>query len=196
MFHKSLKALYHKCASCGAVFMDESCFLPPEQEKKRYETHNNDVNDEGYRGFVLPLVTAVTQRYTPHHRGLDFGCGAGPVASVMLGEKGYKTALYDPFFHDNPEALKGKYDYIICSEVAEHFKEPLKEFMLLKSLLKPGGSLFCMTELINETMNFEKWTYKNDPTHVIFYTIRTLARAADRAGFAALETGGRLHIFS
>lgn len=196
LYRKSSGRIYHKCASCGAVFLDESCFLQHEQEKARYENHNNDVNDFGYRDFVLPVVAAITKRYTPCHSGLDFGCGTGPVASVMLGEKGYKTALYDPFFYNDTAALKEKYDYVICCEVAEHFKEPLKEFMLLKSLLKPGGSLFCMTELINEKKVFEKWSYKNDPTHVIFYTLKSMEVIADLAGFGVMESGGRLIIFS
>ena len=61
-------------------------------------------------------------------------------------------------------------DFIICCEVIEHFHSPSSEFALLRKLLKPGGSLLCMTHLLPKKTAFRNWYYKNDPTHVIFYS--------------------------
>lgn len=160
---------YYRCGNCRAVFMPPAFHPSPEREKKRYLTHNNDVSDPGYRAFVRPLTDMVAAHHGPGEGGLDFGAGTGPVAADLLKEEGYGLELYDPFFCNNPEALQKKYDFIICCEVIEHFHRPGKEFRLLRSLLRPGGSLFCMTLLYNDDIDFVKWRYKDDETHVIFY---------------------------
>jgi Methyltransferase domain len=56
----------------------------------------------------------------------------------------------------------------------EHLHDPLKEFGLLKSLLKPQGKLYCMTHLYDESIDFAKWYYKNDKTHVCIYQKETV----------------------
>ncbi len=43
---------------------------------------------------------------------------------------------------------KGKYDYILCTQVLEHLKEPEAAFKNFKRLLKPGGKLFLTTNFI------------------------------------------------
>jgi 2-polyprenyl-3-methyl-5-hydroxy-6-metoxy-1,4-benzoquinol methylase len=138
-------------------------------EKARYLEHNNDVFDEGYRSFVRPVTNAVTNSFTSQHHGLDFGSGTGPVISEVLKEKGYSIVQYDPFFLNKPELLTRKYDYIVCCEVIEHFSNPLKEFGLLREMLNPAGELICMTHIYSEIINFDKWYYKDDATHVFFY---------------------------
>lgn len=37
---------YYKCSECSSVMLHPKYFLPPQQEKARYETHNNCVNDK------------------------------------------------------------------------------------------------------------------------------------------------------
>lgn len=161
-------------------------------EKARYETHNNDVEDPRYRAFVSPIVEAVATGWPTSAKGLDFGAGTGPVISVMLGEKGYDMQLYDPFFHPSVEPLRDKYHFIACCEVIEHFHDPAAEFQRLHDLLLPGGTLYCMTDILTEEVNFSSWYYTNDPTHVIFYRPETFEWIAKRYGFAAPEIDGRL----
>jgi len=168
-FHRSREKDYYRCVHCSGVFMSAKCFLSPEAEKARYETHNNDVDDPGYQNFVRPLVDAVMVDFPRGSHGLDFGAGTGPVLSNMLIDAGYEMTLYDPFFHPNEKALKRQYDFIVSCEVIEHFNHPAQEFELLRNLLKPGGKLYCKTDPLTEETDFEKWYYKNDPTHVFFY---------------------------
>ncbi len=141
----------------------------PEREKARYETHMNDIRDPGYRNFVRPLTEMVMEFYRPGSLGLDFGAGTGPVAADILQGKNYDISLYDPFFWNDAGKLESTYDFVICSEVIEHFHRPAKEFALLRTLIRPGGSLFCMTELLTDDIDFSGWWYKNDETHVFFY---------------------------
>jgi len=166
------------------------------EEQLRYETHNNDVEDLGYQEFVKPITSAVLQNFSAHHFGLDFGCGTGPVITSVLKKAAYFVTTYDPIFDNNKEALKTTYDYIVCCEVMEHFHNPLQEFQRLKKLLKPNGKLFCMTELYHENIDFSKWYYKNDPTHVFFYTEKTIEWIQKMIRFSSFEIQRRLIVFS
>ncbi len=172
--------------------LDPSNYLTNEEEKERYEAHNNDVNDTRYQKFVSPIVEGVKDNYNTNHTGLDYGAGTGPVITSLLEKKGYDVKLYDPFFHNYSENLCKKYDYIICSEVMEHFHNPYYEFKSLTKILNSKGTIFCMTSLYNEDINFENWYYKNDPTHVFFYHKKALEWIKNKFSFSDLQIDGKL----
>jgi SAM-dependent methyltransferase len=110
----------------------------------------------------------------------------------VLSEKGYSIDQYDPFFCNKPEVLSRKYDYIVCCEVIEHFYKPYNEFDQLKSLLKPGGMLICMTDVFYDGIDFAKWYYKNDPTHVFFFHPTSLSYIKTEFGFSTFMLNGRI----
>jgi 2-polyprenyl-3-methyl-5-hydroxy-6-metoxy-1,4-benzoquinol methylase len=176
--------------------MHADYFLSLSEEKERYEEHNNDVNDSNYQQFVSPIVNRVLTDFSKTDTGLDFGSGTGPVISKMLRDAGYTLTTYDPFFDKNESALNKQYDFIVCCEVIEHFHSPTKEFALLKNLLKPKGKLYCMTDMYSEDLNFEKWYYKNDPTHVFFYSKKALEYIRKRWGFSELGIKERLIVLT
>lgn len=183
---------YFGCPECGGIFMAPHLRLNADREKARYETHNNDVNNPGYQKFVEPIVSAVLSDFSPEQRGLDFGAGTGPVISSLLQKRDYNIVQYDPFFFDKPELLQQKYDYIVCCEVIEHFYHPAEEFRRLRDLLIDGGRIFCMTMLYEDEIDFARWFYKNDETHVFFYRSQTLAWIEKHLGFCALKVTNRL----
>jgi SAM-dependent methyltransferase len=165
---------YFICSGCGAYVMDEKYYPTPQREKSRYEEHNNDVNDKGYQAFASSITYAILKRFGPHHMGLDYGSGTGPVITKMLQDKGYTIKLYDPFFHPDEDYLNHQYDYIFSCEVFEHFFQPRKEIEKLVNLLKPGGYLLIKTNLLAGQIRFKNWNYRNDPTHVFLYTPQTI----------------------
>ncbi len=187
---------YYRCLNCQGVFLNPQHILSHEEEKKRYEQHNNDVCDPKYRKFVSPLVELVQKNFTKEDQGLDFGCGTGPVITELLRESGYKVSKYDPFFYNDEKALTGLYDYIICCEVIEHFSKPQKEFTLLRSLLKPGGILYCMTEHLSDEIDFSDWYYKNDPTHLFFYHRESYNWIQQNCGYKSFTINGRIVEFT
>ncbi len=69
---------YFRCPECQSIAMHPRHYLTPDEEKARYLTHNNDVNDPGYQKFVRPVIQAVTTRTQINHHGLDYGAGTGP----------------------------------------------------------------------------------------------------------------------
>ena len=187
---------FYSCSQCGTVFRHPSNFISASEEKARYLTHNNDVNDPRYRQFVSPITERVMEDFNSTSLGLDFGAGTGPVITEILTNKGYRLNLYDPFFHPDVSVLNETYDFIVCCEVIEHFKKPQKEFSLLKRLLKPDGKLYCMTHLLCEPRDFGNWYYKDDPTHVIFYSEENLKWIRDNLGYSEVKIDDRLIVFS
>ena len=187
---------YHQCTGCNSVLLDPAHYLRPEQEKAHYLTHENDVNDPGYQQFVSPIVKAVMNNQVLTEKGLDFGSGTGPVITKLLKDANYDITTYDPFFDANPLALTNTYNYIICSEVMEHFHNPHEEFKVLSSLLNKSGNLYCMTQLYHEGIDFKTWRYKNDPTHTIFYHADAISYIAEEFGFHSSFIEGRLIVLN
>jgi len=196
IFYEYKKRKYHQCDNCFGIFVDKSLIPDNKEEKSRYEEHHNDVENAGYQKFVSPITKNILQDFTTQSKGLDFGAGTGPVISKILNDNNFNIELYDPFFHNHPELLKKKYNYIACCEVIEHFHYPKKEFILLKSLLKKDAKLYCMTDIYNENIDFHKWYYKNDLTHVFIYHKKTIEWIRDNIGFNDVVIDNRLIVFS
>lgn len=183
---------FFECGCCSGIYKDKKYYVDEAAEKRRYEEHNNDVNDIRYQNFVSPITSYVFGNFGPHHCGLDFGSGTQPVISKILQDEGYNIRQFDPFFANEAALLKGAYDYIVSCEVMEHFHDPAAEFGLLRGLLKPGGALVCMTHLYDEDVDFNGWYYKNDCTHVFIYRRETISYIADHYGFTNIKIDNRL----
>lgn len=163
-----------QCLVCQSVQVLPDYYLSPAAEKQRYLLHHNDIHDSGYLHFVKPLLQKITQDQDINHSALDYGCGTGPIIASELSKIGFTINLYDPYFKNDKKVLEQKYDFIICCEVMEHFQEPNYNFSLLSKLLHPNGKIYCKTSLFEPNSDFNGWHYKNDKTHVFFYTEESL----------------------
>lgn len=189
------KEQYYLCKNCKGIFRPIDTLPTLSDEKARYDTHNNDIEDTRYQNFVSPITNAILDNHTPEEKGLDFGAGSGPVIAKMLNEKGYYPSLYDPIYHNYPELLVSHYDYVFACEVIEHLHDPYGEFMRLRDIILPGGRLYCMTHLYDESIDFDKWYYKNDFTHVFIYMQETIDWLATEIGFTRYTIEDRLITF-
>ena len=144
---------------------------------------------------MSPIVNKVLASFSPEKKGLDFGCGTGPVIAHQLREKGFSIDLYDPFFYDHKSIFSMSYDFIICCEVIEHFHNPMKEFSTLFNLLNREGNLYCMTEIYKDNIDFENWHYKNDFTHVFFYLEETFRHIQKYSCFKSYNIENKLITF-
>ncbi len=174
---------YWRCKVCEATFLDPLQRPDRARENAEYRLHQNDVHDAGYCKFLSRLSSPLLERLAPKLHGLDYGCGPGPALVNMLGEAGHSMTFYDPLFFNDPSPLTKRYDFITCSEVAEHFHRPAEEFCLLDGMLKPGGLLAVMTTFQTDDKAFARWHYRRDPTHVVFYREVTFERIAARHGW-------------
>ncbi|MSR45029.1 MAG: class I SAM-dependent methyltransferase [Phycisphaerales bacterium] len=174
---------YWRCHTCRATLLDPANFPSEQVERARYESHRNDPTDPRYRAFLGRLAEPLLARLPAAQCGLDYGCGPGPALAQMLREAGHAMRLWDPFFHPDEGALKCVYDFVTCTETAEHFQHPMKEFSRIDGLLKPRGWLAVMTTFQTDDARFEQWYYRRDPTHVSFYTEFTLQHIARSRGW-------------
>ncbi len=164
-----------RCQVCSLVFVPPRQFLSPADEKKRYDLHQNSPEDPNYRRFLSRLFDPLHRCLAPGSNGLDFGSGPEPVLSGMFEEAGYSMTIYDHYYEQAPAALERQYDFITAAEVVEHLREPGKELERLWACLKRGGRLGIMTQPAVELDAFPRWHYKNDLTHVCFFSRSTFA---------------------
>jgi methyltransferase family protein len=173
MMYRDTQRDYFRCHICSIVFVPHKQFLTAREEKVRYDLHQNSSNDQRYRHFLNRLFIPLQERLSPESHGLDFGSGPGPTLSVMFEEAGYSMAIFDKYYESNPSVLTKKYDFITATEVLEHLQKPKEELDMLWACLKPGGWLGMMTKLALGREAFSRWHYKNDPTHICFFSAFT-----------------------
>ncbi len=188
-FYRDRRRTYRRCLRCALVFVPPQFHLSAAAEKAEYDLHINKVEDPGYRRFLARLATPLLERVQAPARGLDFGCGPGPALAYMLRESGLEVRLFDVFYAPDSRALEDRYDFICATEVVEHLHEPGRELARLWSLLAPTGWLGVMTKLVRDRQAFAAWHYKNDPTHVCFFSVATWQWWAGEQG-AELECLG------
>lgn len=179
-FHQDHNRQYYRCQTCLLVFVSPHQFLSPEAEKAEYDLHQNSPADQGYRRFLSRVFVPIQDRLKPHSSGLDFGAGPGPTLSVMFEEAGHTVAIYDHFYACDPSVFQQTYDFITATEVVEHLYHPIQELERLWNCLKPGGLLGIMTKLVLDQAAFATWHYKNDLTHVCFFSRTTFIWLANQ----------------
>ena len=163
---------YYRCDRCSLIFVPAPWHVTEDREKARYDQHNNDPGDQRYRDFLGRIIPFIEDHLPPGAvRGLDFGCGPGPVLGEMLTEKGFDISLYDLYFRDDKSVLTGRnYDFIVSTEVFEHLIDPPRMAEQLFQILEPKGVLALMTRFYEESITFKTWFYKDDETHICFFT--------------------------
>lgn len=179
-YHQDKFRDYWQCQRCKLVSVSPEQRLSAEQEKAIYDSHENSLTDPGYRRFLSRLAEPLCARLPAAQSGLDFGCGPGPLLAKMLTEAGHRMAVYDLYYADDPKVLDHQYDFITCSEVIEHLAQPGTVLRRLLTMLKPGAPLALMTKLVIDQARFATWHYKNDQTHIAFFSRETFAYIAEQ----------------
>lgn len=157
---------------CDLITKDPAVRTTTEQERRHYAKHNNNLSDAGYREHLMKLIRPLADEIPPNAKGLDYGCGPTLSIEKLLAEQSISCSSFDPFFFQDAATLtQSSFDFVTCSEVVEHFREPVKDFAKVISLVKSGGVLAIMTQF--PPPSFEQWWYHRDPTHVHFYSRRT-----------------------
>lgn len=216
---------YWLCTACGGIFLDAGYRLQPEEEKKRYELHENTLSDPGYRAHLgrfmaavlsFPEIRVAGNTVSPVRTVFDYGSGPEPCLARLFETAGYAVRYRDPFFCPDTPAFEGGADLVTCLEVAEHFAEPRRDFELMAECLREGGLLALGTHLLAVSEGpgstsavsaadiagdadavtagdhaagsapvwrfFESWWYRQDATHISFYTAAALRSTAESAG--------------
>lgn len=161
---------YLKCDKCELIFVSRGQLILPDEEKARYDSHQNNPGDAGYQNYLNKMVELIAPKLHPGDSGLDFGCGRTTLLASLFESRGFILDSFDLYFFSHPEIWQKKYDFIVLSEVIEHLREPLEEMKKLRMLLNPGGQIFIKTKFYPESkLVFENWFYKRDKTHIQFF---------------------------
>ncbi|MCF6175848.1 MAG: class I SAM-dependent methyltransferase [Victivallaceae bacterium] len=179
-FYQDKIRTYLCCQNCNLIFVPQEYFLTETAEKAEYDLHRNSPADQGYRKFLSRLFIPMQELLSPASHGLDFGSGPGPTLSVMFEESGHSMDVYDKIYADIPERLEQRYDFITATEVVEHLQTPKKSLEQLWQCLKPDGYLGIMTKLARDREAFANWHYKNDLTHITFFSRKTFIWLAEK----------------
>lgn len=172
-YYRDIRREYWQCECCALVFLLPGFYLDVAAEKQQYDLHENADGDEGYRRFLNRIAEPLLLRLPMNASGLDFGCGPAPVLANILQQAGHEVLLYDIFYNRNDAIWQRDFDFITATEVFEHLHFPGKEWSRLWARLRPNGYLAIMTKLVIDVEAFSRWHYKNDPTHVCFFSRTT-----------------------
>ena len=183
---KISKRNYIFCPDCGGISVCKSDLVNENEQKNRYLLHNNDLKDSGYKAFLLDFINPVLDfiknelAISENFSIFDFGSGIKPCLCELLQEFKTKSILpentlinnYDKFFAPSNDFVES--DLCICLETIEHFDNLEIDLLNLSHCVKKGGYCAIGTNLIPEKTSFEKWWYKEDITHVSFFTLQAL----------------------
>ncbi len=186
-FYQNKQRIFLQCSTCKLISVPTENHLSSVDEKVQYDKHQNNPEDLDYRKFLSRVFDPLLKQISQNSLGLDFGCGSGPTISHMANEHGIKVYNYDLYYFNQPELLERQYDFITMTEVIEHIANPRLLFTKLDNLLKQGGLLAIMTKRVMNIQAFSSWHYKNDPTHICFYSLETFE-------WIALKLGWRLEV--
>jgi len=187
------RGVYHLCPHCELITLDPSFHPSEEQAFLEYSLHENSSEDPRYVSYFRSFIEGAVLPFAPKgRRALDFGSGPEPVLATLLqGEYGYQTDIYDLFFSPAKVYADRSYDLITCTEVVEHMGDPLSAFSLFASLLNRGGILSVMTALHpQDEKKFLLWHYIQERTHTTFYSLKTLGCLAKATGLSLLYCDG------
>jgi len=183
---------YHRCTACDHWFKSPRHHPTLPEQKQRYDLHENDPDDPGYRAYFRRFLDWVLPQVATGVRALDFGSGASGLLAAMLAEAGFDATRYDPIYHPDTGYRTHRYDLIVSTEVFEHLNDPEAVFSHLADRLAPGGYLALQTQFHpNDVSAFLQWYYRLDPTHIGFFTPRTFREMAHLHGLEFLGDDGK-----
>ena len=188
-----LQKEYFACPHCELIFLESVFIVPLEKEKAQYENHHNSLENLGYVQMFENFIDFFVDRLTcKGFYCLDFGSGPTPVLSELLKRRGAIVDCYDKFYQTQKIFEGKKYDVITSTEVFEHLEDPLQTLSFLAEHLHENGIIALMTLFHpNDTPLFLKWWYRRDPTHITFYTPKTLEILGKKCGLRVIKNDGK-----
>ncbi len=170
---------FFRCAHCAFIFSPLK--VSREEEEQHYKSQWGLADAETWRSKAEVLLNVILQYNTPKSI-LDFGSGCGSLTQAFR-VLGYPTTPLEPMIHGflKDQEFKHPFDAIVGIEVIEHLPDPVSELRELEKVLAPGGVMVFSTLMTNAFINhplaqdhFSSWWYKDDPTHVSFFSNQTL----------------------
>ena len=211
IFTKSMYDGIRKCQKCGHVFFDLN--LSDEELHKLYGRnyffggeYNNYLKDKKILQKNFKLRMRILQKFLEparHKYLLEIGCAYGffldiakdqfhTTQGIDIAEDGVSYARtqlkLDAINANFTQHNWGnqKFDVVCMWDTIEHLRDP--DIYLEKiSNLMVRGSLLALTtgdiESLNARIRKKKWRLMHPPTHIHYFSRRTLAKLLDNHGF-------------
>jgi len=154
-----------------------------------------------WKNQVDALMEIVGKYRTPQQI-LDFGSGSGEMTRE-LRIRGLNVTPLEPMINGflKDQNYSRGFDVIIAVEVIEHLLNLWEELKELDKVLVEGGIMIFSTALTNDFIEtpqaaevFQKWWYKDDPTHVSFFCNRAVKVLAEMGGWKAEVFGNQVFV--
>ena len=186
---------YFRCDHCSWIALTLDKRLDKHAEKAHYALHENTMENQGYVAMFETFLAFIDTHAENYHHVLEYGCGPGPVLAQLLEQKHKHVTCHDPYFMPNPQWETRHYDVITCTEVFEHLAHPFDVLASLRQRLAPQGHLALMTHFhYDDPTRFKTWFYKQDPTHIGFFTPKTFEIMAAKLGLHVKAHDGKKSI--
>lgn len=203
-----------QCKSCTTQFV---CPMPSEDDLRvhyedpayfRGEGHQGYANYGDMRKALVPhfrrRLAAITRYQSTRGRLLDLGCAAGyflevaksdgwQISGVELSNEmalGASRLLGITVANSLDTVSERDFDAITLWEVIEHLPDPVVELRKLYDLLRPGGLLMLSTPNVGHWLAVrerELWHAYCPPSHLVYFTRRTLTDLLATVGFERIE---------
>ena len=184
--------LYYQCRECEYIFKSPKYYQDLAVQQKRYDLHQNNENDEGYREYYRRFLNFILPFVGHAKNGLDFGCGATSLLSEMITKSNIVCDYYDPIYHSDLIDKNKKYDLIVSTEVFEHLHHPKLVFGSLLNRLSDDGILAVQTQFhTNNREDFLRWYYHHDATHIVFFTAKTFMVLSEQFNCKLVGNNGK-----
>ncbi len=199
-----------RCTACGLLHVSPTPsdqFLQAHYQNPAYFSGEEEQGYRNYADMRKALLPHFKRRlnlintYQPSHgRLLDFGCAAGyflsiakadgwQIAGLELSHEMAQAASQDlgVTIAESLDAVHEKnFDAVTLWEVIEHLPHPVETLRQLRAHLRPNGLLMLSTPNTGHwqaSREPDRWTGYRPPSHLNFFTDRTLAHTLQRAGF-------------
>lgn len=196
---------YYECGSCRLLQSFHLDDLSPSELGSVYNPENWHADPDPGATWRLSYISRRLEllaraRLLPRRsdmRALDFGSGSGFVVSYLRhrlgtdawGYEPYATAVFAPertLTEWQQVVEHGPYQWVIASEVFEHFIDPAKEIQQLKKVLGDAAAVFITTGRYIPGKHGRDWSYLaiHAGQHVALYADRTMDEVARILGFS------------
>ena len=169
---------FYICENCELISVPKRYWLSADDEKKRYELHNNTLSNDGYVKFLSQMADEVQKVCDSNSRVLDFGSGANAVLSQLLNKKNINCRAYDPLFDKFLQNSGERFNIIVLCEVIEHLKNIRGEFEFIDKHLSKDGKIILRTQIYYDISKFSGWWYAQDAAHINFFNKKSLQTTA------------------
>lgn len=198
-----------RCLSCRLVFVREQVTIP---ELIQYYSQSDgedfvyaDPENVENLNYYFRKLKELIERRIPRGRILDVGCSAGYFLDVMSGWERYGIEIpstwaemarktYGDHIHvgtlEDSHYEDGFFDVITLQDTFDHLVDPLDSLDRCRRILKPGGRIVIKVhniECLYARLSGRAFYAIIPPSHLFYFSRKTLALALDKSGFA-MET--------